>query len=86
VIWREAVPVDSEGKVTVRTELPDLTGQLRIMAVAVDHDRYGTAEHALTVTSPLLVEASWPRFASPGDRFTVPVKLFNSTEKPLAVR
>lgn len=86
VVWREAVPVDSEGKVTVRMQLPDLTGQLRIMAVAVDHDRYGTGEHALTVTSPLLVEASWPRFAAPGDRFTVPVKLFNSTEKPLAVR
>ncbi len=85
VIWREAVPTNSEGKVTVRMELPDLTGQLRIMAVAVDHDRYGTGEHALTVTSPLLVEASWPRFVAPGDRFTVPVKLFNSTDKPLAV-
>lgn len=86
VIWREAVPADSEGKVTVRMQLPDLIGQLRIMAVAVDHDRYGTGEHALTVTSPLLVEASWPRFVAPDDRFSVPVKLFNSTDKPLAVR
>jgi len=86
VVWQEAVPVDSEGKVTVRMQLPDLTGQLRIMAVAVDHDRYGTGERALTVTSPLLVEASWPRFAAPGDRFAVPVKLFNSTDGPLAVQ
>jgi len=86
VVWREAVPVDSEGKITVRMQLPDLTGQLRVMAVAVDHDRYGTGERALTVTSPLLVEASWPRFAAPGDRFTVPVKLFNSTDRPLAVQ
>jgi uncharacterized protein YfaS (alpha-2-macroglobulin family) len=86
VIWQEAVAADSEGKVTVRMQLPDLTGQLRIMAVAVDHDRYGAGEHALTVTSPLLIEASWPRFAAPGDRFTVPVKLFNSTDRPVAVR
>ncbi len=86
VIWQEAVPADGEGKATVHMRLPDLTGQLRIMAVAVDHDRYGSAEHAMTLTAPLLLEASWPRFAAPGDRFAVPVKLFNSTDHPLTVR
>ncbi len=85
IVWQEATAVDSEGKVTVQMPLPDLTGQLRIMAVAVDHDRYGGAAHAVTVTSPLLAEASWPRFAAPGDRFTVPVKLFNSTDQPLTL-
>lgn len=86
VIWQEAVPVGADGKVTVPMHLPDLTGELRIMAVAVDHDRYGSAEHAITLTAPLLVEASWPRFAAPDDRFTVPVKLFNSTDRPVTVR
>lgn len=86
VIWREAVPADSEGKVTVQMQLPDLTGRLRIMAVAVDHDRYGTSEHDLVVTSPLLVESNWPRFVAPGDRFAVPVKLFNSSDRPVVVR
>ena len=83
VVWQEAVPADSEGKVTVQMQLPDLTGQLRIMVVAVDKDRYGAAEHALTLTAPLLMEASWPRFAAPGDRFMVPVKFFNSADRPL---
>jgi len=86
VVWQEAVPVDADGKATVRMQLPDLTGQLRIMAVAVDGDRYGSAEHALTLTAPLLMEASWPRFAAPGDRFTVPVKFFNSTDRPLSLQ
>jgi uncharacterized protein YfaS (alpha-2-macroglobulin family) len=86
VIWQEAVAVDSEGKVAVRMQLPDLAGQLRIMAVALDHDRYGAAEHALTLTAPLLLEASWPRFAAPGDTFTVPVKLFNSTDRSLRLQ
>jgi uncharacterized protein YfaS (alpha-2-macroglobulin family) len=86
VIWQEAVPVGADGKVTVPMRLPDLTGELRIMAVAVDHDRYGSAEHAMTLTAPLLVEASWPRFAAPNDRFTVPVKLFNSTDHSVTVR
>lgn len=83
VVWREAVPVDREGRAVVQMRLPDLTGELRIMAVAVDGDRYGRAERAMTLTAPLLMESSWPRFAAPGDRFTVPVKLFNSSDRPL---
>ncbi len=85
VVWREAAAVDGEGKLMIPMVLPELTGQLRIMAVAVDHDRYGAAEHAVTVTAPVLAEASWPRFAAPGDRFTVPVKLFNATDQPLTL-
>jgi len=86
VVWQQAVPVDSEGKVVVQMRLPDLTGELRIMAVAVDGDRYGCAEHALTLTAPLVMESSWPRFAAPGDKFEVPVKFFNSTDRPLNLR
>lgn len=86
VIWQEAIRADSEGKVTVQMHLPDLTGQMRIMAVAVDRDRYGAAEHALTLSAPLLVEASWPRFVAPGDRFTVPVKFFNSTDQSVTLQ
>ena len=86
VVWHEAVPVGDDGQVTVTMELPDLITEVRLMAVAVDHDRYGQAEHSLTLTTPLIVEASWPRFVAPGDRFEVPVKLFNTTFRPLTVR
>ncbi|MEN6429115.1 MAG: MG2 domain-containing protein, partial [Phycisphaerales bacterium] len=86
VVWQEAVLADNDGKVTVQMQLPDLTGELRIMAVAVDQDRYGAAEHAMTLTAPLLMEASWPRFAASGDQFAVPVKFFNSTDRPLSLQ
>ncbi len=86
VVWRKAVPVDSNGQVTVEMKLPELVGEMRLMVVAVDHDRYGWGEQAVTLTSPLIVETTWPRFAAPGDAFEVPVKLFNSTDRPLAVR
>ncbi|MHC4099022.1 MAG: alpha-2-macroglobulin family protein, partial [Planctomycetota bacterium] len=86
VVWRKAASVNADGKVTVEMKLPDLIGQMRLMAVAVDHDRYGRAEHNLTLTAPLIVETSWPRFVAPGDTFQVPVKLFNSTERTLTIR
>ena len=86
VVWQKIVAVDPNGKVTVEINMPDLIGQMRLMAVAVDHDRYGRAEHNLTLTAPLIVEASWPRFVAPDDAFQVPVKLFNSANRPLSLR
>jgi uncharacterized protein YfaS (alpha-2-macroglobulin family) len=86
VVWRKTTAVNADGKVAIEMKLPELIGRMRLMAVAVDHDRYGRAEHDLTLTAPLIVETSWPRFVAPGDTFQVPVKLFNSTKSALTVR
>src|SRR5690606_8690524 len=83
VIWQQIMPLTSEGTLTTTLQLPQLTGELRLMAVAVEGDRYGSAERPLTVTAPLLVEMACPRFAAPGDTFDIPVKVFNTTDKPL---
>lgn len=85
VLWRKWVPVDESGMVTVDAALPEHTGRLRWMAVAIADDTYGHSEFGMTLSSPLLVETSWPRFAAPGDRLEVPVKLFNATTQPFDV-
>ncbi len=85
VVWRKWVPIDASGTVAIDAQLPEHTGRLRWMAVAVADDAYGHSEYGTTLTAPLLVEASWPRFAAPGDRLEVPVKLFNATTQPLEV-
>lgn len=79
VIWRQVLALDREGRASVKMKTPDLIGQIRVMAVAVDQDRYGKADRPIVLTSPLFIESGWPRFAAPDDRFEVPVKLFNST-------
>ena len=86
VVWLAAAPVGADGRITLDVQMPDLVGEMRLMATAFDGDRYGCAQRAVTLTAPLIVEATWPRFAAPGDAFEVPVKLFNSADRPLAVR
>ena len=86
VVWLSAAPVAPDGRITLDVQMPDLVGQMRLMATAFDGDRYGRTERAVTLTAPLIVEATWPRFAAPGDAFEVPVKLFNSADRPLALR
>ena len=87
VIWNGFFQADETGRIETSARLQRrFTGRLRWMAVAVHGDRYGSAQHALKVTQPLLVEASWPRYVSVGDTFSVPVKLINTTDQVVALQ
>ncbi len=85
VVWREAIPLGPDGTAALELALPEMRGELRVMAVVVDGDRYGSAHQAITVSAPLLAEMSCPRFAAPGDRFDVPVKIFTTAAEPVLV-
>lgn len=87
VIWNGFFKADESGRVETTARLTQrFTGRLRWMAVAVHNDRYGSAQHEASVTQPLLVEASWPRYVSVGDSFSVPVKLINTTDQVIELR
>ena len=86
IVWSGFFTADENGHVETVARLSQrFTGQLRWMAVAVNRDHYGAAASDMTVTQPLLVEASWPRYISTGDSFSVPVKLINTTDQPVQV-
>ena len=72
------VHTDAAGRARAAFPVPPFQGRLRVMAVAYTADKVGSADRGVTVRSPLLAQTSWPRFAAPGDRFSVPVVLFNN--------
>lgn len=84
IVWRSVEPLGPDGSLSVKIDVPQMTGALRLMAVVARDDLYGTAKSMTTVSAPLLCEAAWPRAVAPGDSFQTPVKLFNSTDEPLA--
>jgi uncharacterized protein YfaS (alpha-2-macroglobulin family) len=61
----------------VTFDIPQFNGSLRVMAVATADDRFGSAESNVKVADPLVLTPSLPRFAAPGDRFQVPVPVYN---------
>lgn len=73
-----ALRTNGEGIATTNLSIPEFAGQLRFMAVAHAGEQYGSADRAVFVRSPVLVQSSFPRFAAPGDQFNVPVTLFNN--------
>jgi len=86
VIWNQVLPVDNNGNIQVEMKLPDLMGQLRLMAVAVSQNQYGKTDKPLILSKDLIVESSCPRFAAPGDTFIIPVKIFNNKTEPVDVK
>ena len=70
---------DADGSARADLNVPQFSGKLRIMAIASADRFFGSAEGAVLVRSPLLVQSSWPRFAAPGDKFLVPLVVINNT-------
>lgn len=72
---------DAAGRVRWRVDTPGFNGEVRVMALAVRGDRFGSAARSVEVADPIVLQPSFPRFVAPGDEFRVPVDVFNKTGK-----
>ncbi|MCY0965893.1 alpha-2-macroglobulin family protein [Parathalassolituus penaei] len=68
------------GVAHVPLNLPDFNGQLRLMAVAFDDDRVGSADKQVIVAAPLVAELQMPRFIGVGDETSLALDLTNLSE------
>ena len=71
------VQADAAGEVSVTLPFPDFNGQVRLMAVAWDGNRLGSASTEMLVRDQLVAEPLLPRFLSPGDTSRLAVLLQN---------
>jgi len=78
-LWSGGVMTDSNGLVQISLDIPEFSGTMRLMAVAVSRDRFGSADQQVMVRRPFTVLSTLPRFLAPGDRCTMPVELHNAT-------
>ncbi len=77
-LWSGMVTTDDAVGV-VTFSVPQFNGTLRLMAVAFAGDRFGKAQTSVIVRDPIVLTPTFPRFVSSGDRFKVPVSVFNGT-------
>jgi uncharacterized protein YfaS (alpha-2-macroglobulin family) len=77
-LFSGVVHTGPDGVARASFSLPQFAGELRLMAVAYHDAQLGSADARTLMRSSLLVQSSWPRFAAPGDRFTVPLVVFNN--------
>lgn len=72
---------DAEGHIEGTMMVPQFSGQLRVMLVATTAYQYGHTQGPVLIKQPLMIQATAPRFAAPGDSFTLPLRLFNNTDQ-----
>ena len=75
------VKLDPSGAATIKLDMPDFQGQVRLMAVAFAAKKLGSAAAPMTVRDPVVTMVSLPRFLAPGDEARLGVTI-NNLEGP----
>ncbi|HYM72941.1 MAG TPA: alpha-2-macroglobulin [Stellaceae bacterium] len=75
------VKLDAGGAATVKFDMPDFNGQVRLMAVALSAKKLGAAGAQMTVRDPVVTQVALPRFLAPGDNARLRVTI-NNLEGP----
>lgn len=78
-LWSGLLETDADGRGSVRFNVPQFNGTLRVMAVAFSGPDYGSATEQIQVREPMVLTPSFPRFLSGGDQIRVPVSVYNGT-------
>ncbi|WP_279490589.1 alpha-2-macroglobulin family protein [Aeromonas veronii] len=76
-LWSGEVSFDQQGKAVIPLDLPNVNGELALMALAWNEQQVGEAERAVKVVAPLVAEIGWPRFGARGDETRALVQLRN---------
>ena len=75
--WSGIKKTDGNGEAIFQVDIPQFSGEVRLMAVSYRMNSFGSAESKMTVADPLVLSTALPRFLSPSDSIRVPVTLTN---------
>jgi uncharacterized protein YfaS (alpha-2-macroglobulin family) len=83
--WSGLQKANGSGEANFEFDVPQFSGELRLMAVSYKGQNFGSGENTMTVADPIVISTALPRFLSPGDTVTVPVTMSNTTQKAASV-
>jgi uncharacterized protein YfaS (alpha-2-macroglobulin family) len=83
--WSGIKKTNGNGEAEFIVDIPQFSGEIRLMAVSYKGQSFGSAENKITVADPIVISTALPRFLSPGDTAYVPVTLSNTTDKTTSV-
>ena len=79
--WSGITKANGSGEANFEFDIPQFSGEIRLMAVSYKGQSFGSGENTMTVADPIVISTALPRFLSPGDTVNVPVTLSNTTAK-----
>ncbi|HVT84955.1 MAG TPA: MG2 domain-containing protein [Chitinophagaceae bacterium] len=79
--WSGIKKANGNGDADFEFDIPEFSGEIRLMAVSYKGRDFGGSENTMTVADPVVISTALPRFLSPGDTVSVGVTLSNTTDK-----
>lgn len=83
--WSGQLEAGFDGEAEFEVDIPQFSGDLRIMAVAYKDNAFGSNNKNMKVADPIVISTALPRFLSPDDEVIVPVNVSNTEKKPANV-
>ncbi|MBK6839193.1 MAG: alpha-2-macroglobulin family protein [Bacteroidetes bacterium] len=80
-LWSGILHTNAAGEADYTIDIPQFSGDLRIMACVYKDKSFGSAEKHMKVADPIVISPSMPRFLSPKDTLRMPVTITNTTGK-----
>jgi alpha-2-macroglobulin len=84
-LWSGILKTNSAGEASYTVNIPQFSGDLRVMAAVWRDKSFGSAEHHIKVADPVVISTSMPRFLSPRDTLNIPVTITNTTNAEMNV-
>jgi uncharacterized protein YfaS (alpha-2-macroglobulin family) len=79
--WNACLRTDAQGHIRAEFTAPDSLTRYRIIAVVASRqNQFGTAESAVEINKPVMIEATLPRFGNVGDKVVLRAVLHNNTD------
>ncbi|WP_127126528.1 alpha-2-macroglobulin family protein [Pseudoflavitalea rhizosphaerae] len=79
--WSGIKQADGSGEASFEFDIPQFSGEVRLMAVAYKNESFGSGESNMKVADPIVLSTALPRFLTPKDTVIVPVVITNTTAK-----
>jgi uncharacterized protein YfaS (alpha-2-macroglobulin family) len=79
--WSGIMPTNGNGEASYEFDIPQFSGQVRLMAVSYKDNAFGSSEATMIVADPIVLSTALPRFLSPKDTVDVALTVSNTTDK-----
>ncbi len=79
--WNGIKQADGSGSLDFDIEIPQFSGDLRVMAIAFNDQSFGNGQRNMKVSDPIVISPGIPRFLSPQDTLQMSVAISNTTSK-----
>lgn len=80
--WSGIRVADASGTVNFPIDIPQFSGDIRLMALAYTDHKFGSTDRHMKVSDPVVLSTGLPRFMSPKDTVLAQLNLTNTTAYP----